>query len=794
MTDLALERQAIALFEDIFALPPEERAVALARLAKGRETLRARVEALIAAHEAGRVQTGGVAEVFDDAPVPERLGGYRLGERIGRGGMGAVYLAHRDRGDFGHEAAIKIVRPGPGSDLLIERFRGERSLLARLIHPNIAQLYDGGETEDGAPWFLMERVDGIPLDRWKVERAPDTPERVRIFGEICAAVSFAHRNLVVHRDLTPSNILVTPEGHVKLIDFGIARPPQEDEVVRDMASIGSLSLTPGFAAPERMTGAPVTTAGDIFSLGRLAERLFSQEMAEPDLRAIVQRAAASDPADRYPSADALLADVRAWERGMPVEAREGGRGYVLGRFLRRHRVAVATAAVVALALVAALGVSLAALERERTANRVALERTQQTRSIARILLFDAFDEVSRMPGSTRARQALAEAALAYLDDLAAQPDASLDSRLEAAEGYTRLAEVMGSGAFATLGRMADAEPLLERGQALVEQALRSRPGDPRIRLALAGLLTEKARTLLFNGNDTAASLASARRAVALLSGREKVDPRTARIAFVARSGIGEALSWDQQWAPAEAEYRAAESLRLSLPPAWRADPAMRRAEATNLRLLAEALHKQDKADEARRTLDDVVAIQEELLAADPRNPLQMRATAAANRYRAIVHRTNARDALARASMERGVAIAAKMREADPDDASALHLWLLMIEPLAQIYMDAGDRAETFAMHEQLLTHYPRLIALSGDAPGMRRSFSSALRIIGGNDYNLRAFPQACAAWREARAQLQWLAANGGHTESDKARKADIDHYLASSCEKGPPRAGMGASI
>lgn len=473
MTDIAFEREALALFEDIFGLPPEERAAALAWLTDGREPLRARVEALIAAHEAGRVQTGGVAEVFDDAPVPERLGGYRLGERIGRGGMGAVYHAHRDRGDFDHEAAIKIVRPGPGSDLLIERFRGERSLLARLIHPNIAQLYDGGETEDGAPWFLMERVDGISLDRWKVERTPDRAERVRIFGEICAAVSFAHRNLVVHRDLTPSNILVTPEGHVKLIDFGIARPPQDDDAGREAASIGSLSLTPGFAAPERMSGAPVTTAGDIFSLGRLAERLFAQEMAEPDLRAIVLRAAASDPADRYPSADALLADVRAWERGMPVEAVGGGRGYAIRRFISRHRGAVTAATAGLLLLVAALAVVLAAYAQAEQARKAEQARFDELRSLAGYMLFDLDGRMRRVAGATEARANLTERAQSYLSALAASAQADPGLRLEAAQGFNQLARIQGLPTEPNLGLREEARANLRRAQDL----LMSLPAD-----------------------------------------------------------------------------------------------------------------------------------------------------------------------------------------------------------------------------------------------------------------------------------------------------------------------------
>jgi serine/threonine-protein kinase len=326
MPEVALEREALALFERALDLPEAQRQAWVAEQVFGRPELIARVSAMIEADRRASLATGMAVEQLEEEPAPERIGAYRIVRRIGRGGMGSVYLGERAAGDFAHRAAIKIIKPGLLSASLAERFRRERQLLAGLTHPNIAQLYDGGETDSGSPYFIMECVDGLPLLEWAERHRPSLAERQRLFRDICAAVAFAHRSLIVHRDLTPSNVLVTERGVAKLIDFGLARPADDGGAPREASSIGSLSLTPGYAAPERMTSGAVTTAADIYSLGKLLARLVP-EPGDRELAAIVARATARDPADRYPTADALDADVAAWAAGFPVAAVEGGRAY-----------------------------------------------------------------------------------------------------------------------------------------------------------------------------------------------------------------------------------------------------------------------------------------------------------------------------------------------------------------------------------------------------------------------------------------------------------------------------------
>jgi serine/threonine protein kinase len=263
VTDIDLERAAIALFEQLLELPDDQRATRLEEEATLRPELASRVIAMIDADRRARLNTGAAIEEADDEPLPERIGAYRITELIGRGGMGSVYRGEREAGDFAHVVAIKVIKPGLLSESLVDRFLRERQVLASLTHPNIAQLYDGGETGAGSPFFVMEYVDGLPLLQWAEEHEPSREDRVRLFGDICRAVAFAHGSLVVHRDLTPSNVLVTREGVAKLIDFGIAKPAEIDDAPREAPSIGSLSLTPGYAAPERMVSAAVTTAADI---------------------------------------------------------------------------------------------------------------------------------------------------------------------------------------------------------------------------------------------------------------------------------------------------------------------------------------------------------------------------------------------------------------------------------------------------------------------------------------------------------------------------------------------------
>jgi len=797
MTDPSLERDALTLFERLLEVPEAERDAWLEARTGARKELLNWVQAMREADRNAQLRTGAATDQIEEESPRERIGAYRIEERIGRGGMGSVYRGARMTGDFAHRTAIKIIKPGLLSEALVERFQRERQLLASLSHPNIAQLYDGGETESGSPYIVMEYVDGLPLLEWVEERQPTRVERQRLFGDICAAVAFAHRNLVVHRDLTPSNVLVTRDGTVKLIDFGIARPADEAGAQHGSSagSLAGLSLTPGYAAPERMTTREVTTAADIYSLGKLLEKLIPPAPADGELKAIVARATATDPLERYPTADALGADVAAWRDNMPVLAMAGGRRYRTGKFIRRHRVSVAAAAAALLLLVGAFTLTLIANARAENALAQSERRFQETRAIAKSLLFDAFDQVSRIPGSTRAREYLARTGLSYLEALSADREAPVDVRTEAGRGYLRLAQVVGGAQASQLGRFEDANALLARADEILGETWRAHPQDDGARLALAALRVEQSGTNLYNNNAIELARAQAREAQALIQASATRDAENARTFATALQAEGDSYAWSDDHVRARDIHRRAEEFIAALPPAMQADRGVMSVRSANIRLLGEAYHKLHQEGPAQSALAQAVTLNRALVRAAPDDPTLVRKLAISLWRSARIHRANARNELARAAIEEAVANARTLRERDPIDAGALNLFAMTGEVNAQVLTDLHRFDEAFGVGEQVIAAHRRLVTLADNAPGALRSMAAALRTEGGNFYNGRAYDRACATWREALSVYTGLERRGALTETDRNNDMrDVRNYLRQACENGPPRAGMGPTM
>ncbi len=354
-----------------------------------------------AAAIAAGLLTGGATtgRDWDREQLGRRVAAFQLDQLLGAGGMGTVFRAHRVDGGFEQVVAIKLVLSAhPG---LRERFRKEQEILAALNHPNIAQLIDGGETEQGLPFLAMEFVDGVPITDYCREHHPDLVPRLRLLVKVAAALAHAHRNLVIHRDIKPNNILVThSDGRPKLLDFGIAKLIGEDRF-QELTAQHVGPMTPAYAAPEQFLGRPITVATDIYQFGVLMFRLitgrlpYEAESDDPmawgravleddpitlgralagvpgarrrgairtvngevhrDLDAIVRMALAKEPNRRYSSMDALIADLEAFLDGRPVLARHGGAWYPVSRFLARHRVAVVAAAVLVAGMIGLTG-------------------------------------------------------------------------------------------------------------------------------------------------------------------------------------------------------------------------------------------------------------------------------------------------------------------------------------------------------------------------------------------------------------------------------------------------------
>jgi serine/threonine-protein kinase len=793
MDDVALERAALRLFEQLDDIAESDRGDWIATQTRGNKALEDRLHSLIAADRLANMHTGGAWLDQDDAPLPERIGAYRITGLIGRGGMGSVYRGERAAGDFAHVVALKVIKPGLLSDALTERFRRERQTLAQLSHPNIAQLFDGGEMPDGAPYIVMELVNGQSLLRWVEDADPTRDERLRMIGTICRAVGFAHRSLVVHRDLTPSNVLVTVDSTPKLIDFGIARAPDlapSGEASRP-PSIGSLSLTPGYAAPERMTSASVSTGADIYSLGKLLAWLLPDQ--DTELKAIVTQATADDPNDRYPTAEALADDIEAWASGRPVSAMAGGRRYAAAKFIRRNRLPIAAGLLALALLLAALVSALVANHRAQIARAEAEARFEQTRSIAKTLLFEVFDEVSKTPGSTKARQHLAETAMHYLEALAALGSAPRDVRLEAGRGFLRLAEVVGGGQAGSLSKYEDGNALLEKSASILRPLHEAAPDDPEVSEAYAALLLEQSGTNLYNNGKTQLARTQAREAGALLAplARRGNASRDARY-ITSLQSEGDSHEWDDDYATARTILEKAEAFAASLPPAQRQAREVMSARSANLRLLGEAHHKLKDKEKARAVLDQALTINRALVQAEPDNPALVRKLVNALRYAAIVHRTNMRDEEAGRAITEAVTQAGRLSARDPNDSGAMHQLALVQEVQAQILTDLGRHQESFAVGDQVLAAHRRIVALAGNAAGARRSLAAAMRTTGGNHYNGRDYAGACALWRETLGLYRALERESSLSESDrKGSMAEMVDYVARDCDNGGPRAGLG---
>jgi eukaryotic-like serine/threonine-protein kinase len=279
-------QQVKALFNAAAELPVAERSSFLQERCNGNVELLREVQLLLESHAEAEhfIEKPALVSASDILPTRidhsragETIGQYRVVHEIGRGGMGVVLLAVRDDDQFKKRVAIKLLRRGMDTEDLLRRFRNERQILASLEHPHIARLIDGGMTDDGLPYFVLEYVEGEPLDKYCDEHRLATSDRLQIFNKVCAAVQYAHQNLVVHRDLKPSNILVTSEGEPKLLDFGIAKlldPKLNAYTIAPTATMARL-MTPDYASPEQIRGRTITTASDVYSLGVVLYRVLT---------------------------------------------------------------------------------------------------------------------------------------------------------------------------------------------------------------------------------------------------------------------------------------------------------------------------------------------------------------------------------------------------------------------------------------------------------------------------------------------------------------------------------------
>lgn len=481
-----------------------------------------------------------IAEARAPSRIGRRIGVYQIVEEIGHGGMGEVYRGARVDGQYEKQVAVKLVRSGYDSSLILDRFRHERQILATLDHPNIARLLDGGTTGEGTPYLVMELIEGLPIDEYCEQHDLGISERLNLFTQVCSAVQYAHQRLVVHRDLKPSNILVTADGMPKLLDFGIAKildpsAAAETTLVRPM--------TPEYASPEQIRGESITTASDVYSLGvvlyhllvgrspyrvdvrnatELARAISEIEPERPstavarlplsadgpqaartpggdsrlprtklrrllkgDLDNIVLKALRKEPDRRYASADKFEEDIRRHLQGLPVLAAPDSLPYRARKFVQRNKVGVTAAALVLLAIAGAVFVSVRQARIAEQQRRRAEKRFEDVRKLANSLIFEIHDSIETLPGATPSRKLLLNRAVEYLDHLSQDAAGDLNLQRELAWAYQRLATVQGDTTQSNLGQVSAAEESHRKAMALFEAVARANPHNVTDQLNLA---------------------------------------------------------------------------------------------------------------------------------------------------------------------------------------------------------------------------------------------------------------------------------------------------------------------
>jgi non-specific serine/threonine protein kinase/serine/threonine-protein kinase len=520
-----------------------ERSAYVAAACAGNELLQREVNSLLAGYgraesfmESPAIEVAAKSLAADElvsADLASRFIGrtishYRIVEKLGSGGMGEVYRAVRADGAYEKQVAIKLIRSGFGSEYFLTRFRNERQILARLDHAGIAHLLDGGATHDGLPFIVMEYVDGLPIDRYCEKRRLSLPERLKLFRAVCGAVQYAHQNLVLHRDLKPGNILVTPAGEVKLLDFGIAKIANEANGAAEAQATVLPMMTPEFASPEQIRNEPMTTASDIYSLGVILYKLlcgqlpfrtkstapheiaraicetdptrpssvarFPEKLQESgantvawskhnhpalaakkiagDLDNIVLKALRKEAGRRYASVEQLSEDLGRYLDGRPVLAHKDTLRYRAGKFVRREKRIVTAALLVILSLTGGMVVSLWEAHIARIQRTRAERRFNDVRALANSLMFDVNDAIEALPGSTAARELVVNKAVTYLDSLAQESSGDFKLQSELATAYERVGQVQGSFDGANVGDTTGALTSLKKAAAIREAVAR----------------------------------------------------------------------------------------------------------------------------------------------------------------------------------------------------------------------------------------------------------------------------------------------------------------------------------
>ena len=817
------------IFHSARELPRAERDAFLTGACGDDEQLRREIETLLESDRAADDFIADpparlVADAFGGSPDPSEagrmIGQYKLLDCIGSGGMGAIYLAERADQQFQMQVAIKLIKRGMDTDSILRRFQHERQILASLEHPNIARLLDGGTTEDGVPYFVMEYIEGQRIDRYAEEHQLSISERLELFRQVCGAVSYAHQRLVVHRDLKPSNILVTSAGVPKLLDFGIAKIIQPNDSMEALPTITLIPImTPEYASPEQIEGAPATTLSDVYSLGAVLYELLAgrppyrlqnrspheigkaigtAQIQKPsavvsgpenarrlrgDLDNIVRMAMRKEAARRYRSVEQFSEDIRRHLVGRPVVARPDTLSYRSAKFLRRNRLAVSAAALLFLTLLG--GIAATAWQARRATRQEHIARAEQARAerrfnevrkLANSVLFDYHDAIKDLPGSTKVRERLVKDALSYLDSLAGEANGDPALQNELAAAYERVGDVRGGAeGGGSLGDTAGAIESYTKALRIREALVAVKPSDAQARRDLASshrILGSRLPASDIPNND----LAHLEKALALYLDLTREQPANNELQFElaeTHNSLGAALNLRANIVAALEHSRAALAIREKLTHTNPLDRKYRRALWSSYEAIGYMLSLQNDIAGAIEANGKALTLGEALLAEDPINAEYRRGLVLNYQSAGDIRKQTDKDG-ALECFRRAIALDEELLASDPANALTRKDVAYTHKRIADFLVDLEDNSQALLHFSKALEGYQKVVA---ESPGSFTSRFLVATCYAGVAQMRARLGEVEPALEECRKAIALLQEITGDTGGRRLGRAQAHEYL-----------------
>lgn len=690
-----------------------------------------------------------------------RFGPYQVDRTLGSGGSGLVYLAHRSDGQFEQEVAIKVLRATARTEYHRRRFVFERQVLAQLKHPNIAALFDGGVTAGGEPYLVMEYVAGEHLNAYCDRRRLSLAQRLAIFMQVLDAVEHAHHNLIIHGDLKPSNILTTPQGRIKVVDFGTSR------FLDEPGTVSIVAVTPMYASPEQLRAERLTVAVDVFSLGVVLYELLTGNLPfqergslfsaleraareenprDPaasltddaaalrrtstvelrhairgDLSSILRKALAPEPSRRYASVADFAADLERYRRREPIRARPQTWTYRASRFARRNRISVAAAAAVTVAIVGGAWVSLFQARVAAGQRRIAEARLATLQKLTGAILFEFHDAIQSLPGSTPARKLLVQRALEYLNSLDPATTREPAQRAQIVEAYRKIGDVQGNPTNANLGDTAGAMASYRKALALAEPMVAANPNDLDARRVLARLLERMADTQAATG-DVQGAVERSTRSLAMFQEITRRDPSpearqhlgTAHIKLADLLGHPSFPNLGDR-AGALEHYRQAEAIYAAQP----SNDVTRRYLGIVNERIGRMLELDGRTNEALACYTQSFQIREAFAADHPTDANARRDLAIAHEKLGDMLLESGRPRPALERFRKALAIFESLHALDPLNANARRAVAIECEKLAAAEDRAGHQTKAAQFYGRALTIYREMNASDPSNVGIR---------------------------------------------------------------------------